>query len=332
MKTKHGHRAMAAAALATGMGLMLVGTVARAQAETLVLVTRVLGVKNLLAGHDLNGVSLNGAVLDGSRIASVSATDAELDGELLELVQVSNSRLVGYDSHGHFVAHNKMDGAIFSAVLADGDEIDVRIDDLYRDPAPKNNDIYFYEASYETGEGWLPLCGVDELGEPVAAIALDGRWDFTEGTETGGSHIDDESAFTLACRGYVLAKCVEAGYKPWKKAMVCTQGEGCQMTNIEALHQACTRMLRADYCGDGTSHTVDATPVNFYDDFGVRYDSQDWAIEAEWDEEGAICAVTERISGDAPQCVDWLADADCGDPDHFADGALLVSEVVPALD
>jgi hypothetical protein len=319
---------LVAAGVAVCLGLMLVGTVSDAQTQ--LLVTRVLGPNHPLAGHDLNGVSLNGAVLDGSRIVSVSATDAALDGDLLELVQVSSGKIVGYDDRGHFVSHNRMAGAIFSAVLDDGDEIDVRIDDLYRGLEPRNKDTYFYEVSYETDEGWLPLCGVDDLGEPIAAIALDGRWDFTEGTETGGSHVDDESAFTFACRGYVLAKCVEAGYKPWSKVKVCTHGEGCRMTTLAAHHQACTRMLRADYCGDGISHTVDATPVNFYDDFNVRYDSRDWSVEAEWDEEGAICAVTERISGDAPQCVDWLADADCGDPDHLADGALLISEIVPA--
>ena len=323
---------MAAAAMAASVGLMLVGTVARAQAEPLAPTSRVLGVKNLLAGHDLNGVSLNGAVLDESRIASVSATDAVLDGKLLELVQVSSSKVVGYDDRGHFVAHNKMVGAIFTAALDDGEEIDVRIDDVHRNPEHNNKDTYLYEVSYETDGGWLPLCGVDELDEPIAAIALEGRWDFTAGTETGGSHVDDESAFTFACRGYVLAKCVEAGYKPWKKTMVCTPGEGCQMSTLAAHHQTCTRMLRADYCGNGISHTVDATPVNFYDDFGVRYDSQDWAVEAEWDEDGAICAVTGRISGEAPECVDWLDDADCGNPDHFADGALLISEVVPAQD
>jgi hypothetical protein len=330
MQTKLCRKTRLAAAVVAGLWIVLVA--AAAHAQTQVVVTRVLGFKNLLAGHDLNGVSLNGAVLDGSRIVSVSATDAERDGELLELVQVSNSRLVGYDSRGRFVSHNRMAGTVFNAVLDDGDEIDVRVDDLYRSPEPRNNDTFLYEVSYETDDGWLPLCGVDGLGAPIAAIALDGRWDFTEGTETGGSHVDDESTFTFACRGYVLAKCVEAGYKPWRKAMACTHGEGCRVTTLEAHHQACTRMLRADYCGDGTSHTVDATPVNFYDDFGVRYDSRDWSVEAEWDEEGAICAVTERISGNAPQCVDWLADVGCGDPDHFADGALLISEIVPAQD
>jgi hypothetical protein len=331
MKTKSGRRAVAAAVVAC-LGLMLVGTVARAEAEPLAPINRVLGLKNLLAGHDLNGVSLNGAVLDESQLAWVSATDAELDGKLLELVSVSNSKVVGYDNRGHFVAHNKMVGAIFTAALDDGEEIDVRIDDVYRSSAHYDKDTYLYEVSYETDDGWLPLCGVDELDEPIAAIALEGRWDFSAGTETGGSHVDDESAFTFACRGYVIAKCVEAGYKPWKKAMVCTPGEGCRMTTLAAHHQACTRMLRADYCGDGISHTVDATPVNFYDDFGVRYDSEEWSVEAEWDEDGAICAVTERISGDAPACVDWLADVSCGDPDHLADGALLISEIVPALD
>ena len=86
-------------------------------------------------------------------------------------------------------------------------------------------------------------------------------------------------------------------------------------------------MLRADYCGDGTSHTENETQINFFDDLGIRYDDLDWNFEAEWDEYGAICANQERITGTVPQCMSDLYDEDCGNLSHFADGALIMSEV-----
>jgi hypothetical protein len=310
-----------------GLAIVLLG----AEAHSQVVFTRVFTPRIGLAGHDLNGVSLNGDILDGSRITSVSAVDAELDGDLLELVWLRDSRIIGYNGWGRYVPHNRMVGASFHADLDNGGSVRLRIDDLQRNRDRANRDTYLYEVSYETDDGWVPLCGVDEVGDPIAAIALEGRWDYSEGTETGGAHVDDEFAFTFACRGYVIAKCVEAGYKPWRQAMVCAPWKGCKWTSLAAHHQACTRMLRADYCGDGTSHTVDNVPVNFYDALGVRYDSQRWLFEAEWDEAGAICAVTERIPGNELRCgEEWLIDEECGDPSHFADGVLLFSEVTPS--
>ncbi len=40
--------------------------------------------------------------------------------------------------------------------------------------------------------------------------------------------------------------------------------------SLQDYHQVCVRMVHADYCGDGTSHTHDGTLINFYDRLGVR--------------------------------------------------------------
>jgi ADYC domain len=39
---------------------------------------------------------------------------------------------------------------------------------------------------------------------------------------------------------------------------------------------ACTRMLRADDCGDGKSWTVTGALINLYDGIGVQIDPQSW--------------------------------------------------------
>ena len=61
-------------------------------------------------------------------------------------------------------------------------------------------------------------------------------------------------------------------------------------------------MLTADYCGDGTSWTVDGTPLLWQNKSGtVEYNSallnedEGTEIEAVWDDKGAVCLSTPRL-------------------------------------
>jgi ADYC domain len=67
----------------------------------------------------------------------------------------------------------------------------------------------------------------------------------------------------------------------------------CAGTPLWDLHQACTRMLRADYCGDGTPHTRDGTPVEIYDTVGIQLPEagSKLSFEAAWRADGAVCKV-----------------------------------------
>jgi hypothetical protein len=148
--------------------------------------------------------------------------------------------------------------------------------------------------------GWLPLFSDDD-DSPLLTIPLAGEWNTAEedlGTPRGGAWTDG-GRITFAARGYALAKCVELGYAPWG-------------TLAPALHRACVRTLRADYCGDGKSWTADGTLLNIYDDSGVQardaarpypeIPSTQWRFEAEWDDDGAICVASFRVEhrADAP--------------------------------
>src|SRR5207302_1954997 len=55
------------------------------------------------------------------------------------------------------------------------------------------------------------------------------------------------------------------------------------------------RMIRADYCGDGTSWTVNGRRINVYDGLGVQTDTASWSFEAEWDAHGARCLHATRV-------------------------------------
>jgi hypothetical protein len=174
------------------------------------------------------------------------------------------------------------------------------------------------------------LCGLDSegAGAPIKAIPLQGTWDQRVGVPGGGSKINDPNLITFACKGGALAKCVTLGYKPWKTVEVCTEGT-CTQVLLDNYHQACTRMIRADYCGNGQSWTLNGELINLYDGLGVQVDTEEWPFEAEWDVDGARCVVERRVifaSGEVPACLPAEPPAGCGDPAHFASGVLLMNE------
>ena len=193
---------------------------------------------------------------------------------------------------------------------------------------------WFYEISYPSDNGWLPICGADDRGAAIPVVALAGRWDESDGTPTGGSHIDDAAALTLACRNGALGKCVDFGYRPWASATVCDWFR-CVTTPLAAAHQTCTRAVRADYCGNGHSYTADGTPVDFFDALGVESSetmyNRAWANEAEWQPEGARCVGQARqpalwmtYSGRASDCFQSRLVIPCSDL-FWHPGTVLIS-------
>lgn len=119
------------------------------------------------------------------------------------------------------------------------------------------------------------------------ALAVNGYWDET------GAHVIDGNSFSLACTERDIATCLDAGY-------VDDPGD----PTSYALFKACTRMLRADYCGNGTSHTADGTFVTIYDNRKIVADDQlpPLVFEAAWSSKGAFCMARPRWANKAPIC------------------------------
>jgi hypothetical protein len=290
-------------------------------------VGRVFGALRSVVGRDLNGIALNGSILEGRLVVSVFLDDVSLDGETLSSVSLVKTKLKGIDQNGRRIKGRHMVGSVFGAVMDNGEYLSLRIEDVRATRKKGLRDVKRYLVTYETEETVEPLCGYDDLGDPVYAIPLQGSWNLAEGVPGGGSWNDDEGVFTFACEGYVVAKCVLAGYKPWRRALICSWDGGCEMTDLRNHHQTCTRLLRADYCGDGMPHTVDNVWVNLYDGLGVRVDAGEWTFEAEWSAGGATCMTSTRLPDVVPACFEYLATEDCGDPLHFYGGSLIFSEV-----
>jgi len=273
-----------------------------------------------LNGTNLNGTNLNGTNLNGTNLNGTNLNGVSLGGTTLSGVRLIGAQLVASDGQGNTLRGDDLIGAQLTGTLDNGDTLPLRIDDVTRGQGA-NTDIYYYAVSYQRGDGsWGDLCVDPESGVTTTALPLAGRWNYAQGVAGGGAHIADGSSFTFACRGGALAKCAEWGYKPWQSV---------QGVSLAAHHQTCTRVVRADYCGDGTSHTQNGQLINLYDALGVQDDTRPWLGEASWDENGARAYnllnrshlhLIYRLTCDVP--LQLLFDS----RHEFATGALIVDE------
>ncbi|MBD2093569.1 hypothetical protein H6F90_00170 [Trichocoleus sp. FACHB-591] len=164
------------------------------------------------------------------------------------------SKIIGFDAQGH-----RLKFQIRSA------EVD------QQDP---QQETYLYTVFYKTkNQTWQNYCRATNHFA-AKAIALPGTWD------RNGTYQGDENQITFSCLSGALAKCVRLGYKPWQTI---------NGRSLQDYHQACVRMIRADYCGDGTAHTRDGTQINIYDRLGIQKRSvvPGMSFEAAWGSDGA---------------------------------------------
>ncbi|MCP3098286.1 hypothetical protein LZ198_05265 [Myxococcus sp. K15C18031901] len=276
-----------------------------------------------LNGRNLNGRNLNGGEL-GQMLVSVrfaGARRSAAESSALTRTWLEGSVLQGETPDGR-VSGTDFVGARFTGNLGSGDTVELRVDDV-QPGTDASAGVWVYRVSYFSPEDdqWKPACPAED-GSGLGAIPVAGAWDYRQGVPGGGGRIRDASVFTFACEGAAIAKCIRFGYQPWARTPL-----GLPM---EDLHQACTRMVRADFCGDGTSYTQDGNWVNLYDVAGVQEDTETWSVEAEWDADGARCFAPETRAGSTPvACGSRLPLLGCGLRTNFLLGTLLMSEVPP---
>jgi len=255
-----------------------------------------------LNGTSVNGVSLNGITVNGTSVNGTSVNGTSVNGTSVNGTSVNGIALNGTSVNGTSVNGTDFIGAHLWAVLSDSNTLELRIDDIALMDGD-NADVYAYAVSALTDAGWTPLCGYEPDGSAKRALIVPGTWDLQTGAWS-----ENSGMFSLACRHASVAKCVEFGYKSW--------------LGYADHHHACVRMLRADYCGDGTPHTVNGTLINLYDDAGVQADTESWPVDAEWTPDGALC-VNHHRGGSEPSCYAEKYSATCG---TFDNGALLIDE------
>jgi len=166
---------------------------------------------------------------------------------------------------------------------AGGRTLKVRIEAVEPDPLDKSGDTLLHTFSVQDDKGhWLALCEPDRDGRragfPLAGRAL-----------ADGRIVPSPGRIELACTSGAQGKCVRFGYKPWR-----TGPSGISLLDA---YNACIKMVRADYCGDGRATTREGMRIDVYDRFGIQKADalSDMTFEAGWTQDGAVCVNHPRV-------------------------------------
>ena len=252
----------------------------------------------------LQGTQLQGTQLQGMSMQGFQLANASLGGLALTNLHVQAGELVA-EQGGVTLRGSSLVGAHLYAQVANLEAIppvtafveyritEIMEEDASYDPTHTGSTfLYTLEQNIDDSDSWQPACPADLDGRRVA-IPLAAIWN------SHGERIESSSLFTFGCTTGVLAKCYRWGYRPW------VTGYG----DLVAMHWACTRLARADYCGDGVAHTKDGTWVNVWDEMAAPGPIQQhgahtlhgMSFEAGWNTEGAVCLSRTRWKSDMKQ-------------------------------
>lgn len=206
----------------------------------------------------------------------------------VKALRLEGGRLVASPGAREAGAAQGVVGTVLQGTASNGKPVEVAI--CGAEPAPEDPGTVWYriEAWNPVARQWEnPCVALGRMPDP-RALAVRGVWD------ASGARQDTPGKLTFACENGAISKCIQWGYKPWAS-------RGGQ--SLAGLHQACTRMARADYCGDGRGHTHEDTAIDMYDGLGVLTKtteaSADWdparaSFEAAWAPDGATCLAHTR--------------------------------------
>ena len=239
-----------------------------------------------LNSPNLNGSSMNGSSMNGMSLLAFQFDGATHGGEPLTNLRVENGELKA-EKDAVPLAGTGLQGAVLQGMARD-----ITVSSELTTATFEITNVVQESASYDpTGSTYLYTIVMQGTGGwSCQAIPVAAEWDET------GNRTDDSSRFTLACTTGVIAKCYRWGYRPW------IADSGTQL--MEDMHWTCTRLARADWCGDGVPHTTDGTLINVWDNLPTQiqtYGTPPGGLEFDsgWNTSGATCLSSNRwgVSG-----------------------------------
>jgi hypothetical protein len=293
------------------------------------------------AGHAIDNVYLDGTALRGTAWVLETGWTTECE-EPYGCWQVYNNYWVQ-----RALTPQEFVGATQQITVVGADQSVVGVADLriagVQQLGGGDSDTYLYTLEAYLGQmvnnqvqwSWVPMCG-KENGVPIKAIPLQGTWNYQSGVMHGGAKINNSAnQVTWACVNGALGKCAGGksmtnglGYKPsahrfvWQNQGSYTcGGSGYNFQcfwqdnwvvvwgTMADIHQTCTRMVRADYCGDGTPHTVTGRQLDVWDNLAWPVNDRDYGVNlppgAIWAPDGASvmgCARVDALWPDGSVC------------------------------
>ncbi|MCB9749446.1 MAG: hypothetical protein H6713_05490 [Myxococcales bacterium] len=230
---------------------------------------------------------------DGAKIVSFRAladNGTEANGYRMNGYRMNGYRMNGYRMNGYRMNGYRMNGSALNnvflnlfgvlqgdeGVMGENDEItldsdndvleeDYEIKLSEQETVPGRSQFKFQRIRYRVKPGttWDDACR-DGYDNPTKGILV--RYVFDEDT---GEILDTPTDGTSwACRGTAMGKCIEWAWHPDDSGTDRFTND----TNVSFydIYRACTRMVRADYNGNGTHHTQNGTPIDIEGRFGLQ--------------------------------------------------------------
>ena len=187
---------------------------------------------------------------------------------------------------GRVMAQDELPGVRVALGDGSGSQRLIRIDSVERDPRDATGQTVLYQFSEQDAASnqWRNLCLADPDGKRLG-FPLSGS--FTP----QGRYVAATGHLLITCTGGAEGKCVRFGYKPWEQAP-----DG---TTLRDAYNACVRLVRADYAGDGRGTTRNGQPIDIYDAFKIQKPAGAYEFEAGWNADGAVCVRHVRVKQNA---------------------------------
>jgi hypothetical protein len=261
-------------------------------------------------GTELQGVTLLGTQLQGMIMKGFRFAGATFNGAALVNLRLDKGELIAEQNgvtlrgtalaNAHLFAETETPDSPPQTAVVEYQITAIVEEDAKYDPTNTHGTFLYSLAQNVDHTGtFQQACPVD-LDSRRAAIPLADIWD------KKGSRNSSAPLFTLGCTTGAIAKCYRLGYRPWATGS----------DNLKITHWTCTRLIRADYCGDGVSHTMNGKQINLWDNLSPPIRAQGttpagMSFEAAWGQNGAICLSHERWAKDgtvvAAACPNRLA-------------------------
>ncbi len=234
-------------------------------------------------------MNLRTRILLSAVIAGVSAVGcawparAEDTSGAAPHIAVTDARFRVIKTDGSILHGASLIGLILHLRNGLGDPIDIRIDSVTLPAGEPDAGVELYGLSHRIAgsKDWIPLCKPGADGRALG-FPLPGATPADDETPASGGE------FSITCTAGARGKCVMLGYRPWA---VSESGE-----SLRPYFAACVQMMRADYCGDGKSHTRPGVQVDMWDRAGVQTLQTSLPFEAAWGPEGAVCLARSRVA------------------------------------
>jgi hypothetical protein len=199
-------------------------------------------------------------------------------------LQVNGGMVVVHSDGGTILRGQDLKGIVLRLRNGSRSPFELRFDAVEAGPF---EDVELYDVAIrsQAGAAWKPLCRPGPDGRArVMAIET--------ATSSDRSDADLLASLSLTCTAGAKGKCIMRGYRPW--------AANATGVPLAPYFEACVRMMRADYCGDGRSFTREGIRIESWDNLGLRTSAQSLPFESAWDSKGAVCIARARVPSIAP--------------------------------